>query len=65
MTAKDLIIGNHYKTPSDSIFEFIKLDDRGDIVMQSVRNCMKIQQGITVFFWWFAEDLEEVEKLPA
>lgn len=63
MTLSKLKKGNHYKTSSGAIFEFIELDRDGDIVMQAIRNYMKIQSGITTFFKWYAEDLEEVKKL--
>jgi len=65
MTLAELKKGNHYKTTSGAIFEFIEFDRDGDIVMKEIRNYMKIQSGITTFFKWYAEDLEEVEKLPA
>jgi hypothetical protein len=63
MDKKDLIIGGHYKTPSGAIFEFLKIDDSGDIVMKPIRDYMKIQSGITTFFWWFSFYLIEVEKV--
>lgn len=55
-------VGKYYETKTGSVFEFIKFDSDGDLVMKAIRNHMKIQSGITTFFKWYAEDLIEIDK---
>lgn len=53
----ELIIGNNYETPTKAVFKFIGYDESGNLIMESVRNCMKIQQGKVVFIKEYSREL--------
>jgi len=57
MKLEDMIVGNYYITRSEAVFEFMGINENGDIKMKSYKNCMKIQQGNVVFHYMFYNDI--------